>query len=53
MYDILIKNGQILNGTGSPAMRAQITIKDGKIAESFETGGDASRVSKKYLEVYG
>lgn len=28
-------------------------IKDGKIAESFETGGDASRVSKKYLEVYG
>lgn len=33
MYDILIKNGQILNGTGSPAIRAEIAIKDGKIAK--------------------
>lgn len=33
MYDILIKNGMILDGTGSPAMRAQVAIKDGKIAK--------------------
>lgn len=33
MYDILIKNGQLINGTGSPAIRGDIAIKDGKIAK--------------------
>ncbi len=33
MYDILIKNGRIIDGTGSPAMGAQVAIKDGKIAK--------------------
>ncbi len=33
MYDILIKNGLILDGTASPAMRAEVAIKDGKIAK--------------------
>ena len=33
MYDILIKNGHIIDGTGSPAMRAQIAVKDGKIVK--------------------
>lgn len=31
MYDILIKNGKIINGTGGPAFLAQVAIKDGKI----------------------
>lgn len=33
MYDILIKNGHIIDGTGSPEMKAQIAIKDGKIVK--------------------
>ena len=33
MYDILIKNGRIIDGTGSPAMLAQIAVKDGKIVK--------------------
>ena len=33
MYDILIKNGLVLDGTGSPTMRAQVAVKDGKIAK--------------------
>ena len=33
MYDILIQNGHIIDGTGSPAMKAQVAIKDGKIAK--------------------
>lgn len=32
MYDLIIKNGQIIDGTGSPAYRADMAIKDGKIA---------------------
>ena len=33
MYDILIKNGRLLDGTGSPPMAAQVAVKDGKIVK--------------------
>jgi N-acyl-D-amino-acid deacylase len=32
MSDLLIKNGSIIDGTGSPARKADITIRNGKIA---------------------
>jgi len=32
MYDILIKNGKIYDGTGTPAYYADVALKDGKIA---------------------
>ena len=31
MFDLLIKNGTIINGTGSPSFYGDIGIKDGKI----------------------
>jgi N-acyl-D-amino-acid deacylase len=31
-YDILIKNGRLVDGTGSPAVHADIAIKNGKVA---------------------
>ena len=31
MYDLIIKNGTILDGTGSPRYLADIAVKDGKI----------------------
>jgi len=33
MYDIIIKNGMILDGTASPYLRTDIAVKDGKIAK--------------------
>jgi len=33
MYDIVVKNGKIIDGTGNPWYRSDIGIKDGKIAE--------------------
>ncbi len=32
MYDIIIKNGNIIDGTGRPAFPGDLAIKDGKIA---------------------
>ena len=32
MYDLIIKNGAVIDGTGSPSYFADIAVKDGKIA---------------------
>ena len=32
-YDLLIKNGSVIDGTGAPARRADVAIADGKVAE--------------------
>lgn len=42
MYDLIIKNGRIIDGTGSPSYFADVAIKDGKIARIAKEieGGD-------------
>jgi N-acyl-D-amino-acid deacylase len=32
-YDVLIKNGTVVDGTGGPSRRADVAIADGQIAE--------------------
>ena len=32
-YDIVIKNGTIVDGTGSPGYRADLAVSQGKIVE--------------------
>ncbi len=44
-FDILIKNGRIIDGSGAPAFTADIGIRDGKIAAYGSlTGAEAGRV---------
>ncbi len=42
-YDILIKNGRIVDGSGGPSYRGDVAVKDGKIVEIGKLSGPAAR----------
>jgi N-acyl-D-aspartate/D-glutamate deacylase len=43
-YDLLIKNGTVIDGTGAPGRRADVAIAGGKIAEIGKIADGAARV---------
>jgi N-acyl-D-amino-acid deacylase len=43
-YDLLIKGGTIVDGTGKPRFAGSVAIKDGRIAAVGDVDGDATRV---------
>jgi N-acyl-D-amino-acid deacylase len=45
-YDLVLRNGQVIDGTGKPAFRADVGIKDGRIAIIGEipAGAGASEI---------
>ncbi len=43
-FDILIKNGRIVDGSGMPSFRGDVGIREGKIVEVGAVGGAAHRV---------
>src|SRR5712672_2633666 len=42
-YDLLIRNGRIVDGSGMPAFRGDVAVKDGKIVEIGKLSGPAKR----------
>jgi N-acyl-D-aspartate/D-glutamate deacylase len=48
-YDLLIKNGSIVDGSGMPAFRGDVGVKNGKIAEI----GKLSSSAKKTIDADG
>jgi len=42
-YDLLIKNGLIVDGSGLPAFRGDVGVKDGKIVEIGKLSGPATK----------
>lgn len=44
MYDILIKNGTVVDGTGAPRYRADVAVSGGKIVEIGKVTGGAEKV---------
>jgi len=43
MYDLLIRNAKIVDGTGRPPFQGDLAVKNGRIAAVGEVAGDASR----------
>jgi N-acyl-D-amino-acid deacylase len=43
-YDLLIKNGTVIDGTGAPRRQADVAVVDGKIAEIGKIKDGASKV---------
>ena len=43
-FDLIIKNGNIIYGTGSEAYSGDIAIKDGVITEIGEVNGEAAEI---------
>ena len=43
-YDLLIKNGTVVDGTGGPSRRADVAIADGRIVEIGKVAEDGKRV---------
>jgi len=42
-YDLLIRNGRIVDGSGMPSFRGDVGVKDGKIADIGKLSGPAKR----------
>ena len=43
MYDLLIRNGTVVDGSGNPGYRADVAIQDGRIAAIGDVSGRAKR----------
>src|SRR4051794_12450822 len=44
MYDVIIRGGEVVDGTGGPRRRADVGIRDGKIVAIGEGTGEAASV---------
>jgi len=44
MYDLIIRNGRVVDGTGLPAYTADVAVADGRIARIGRVDGEARRV---------
>ena len=44
MYDLLIRNGRVVDGTGNPWFRADVAVKDGTVAAIGRIEGKAEQV---------
>ena len=43
LYDLVIRNGQVIDGSGSPAFSADVAVKDGKIILVGTVTGSAAQ----------
>ncbi len=44
MFDVIVKNGLVVDGSGAPGYRGDVAVKDGKIAAVGQVAGEARTV---------
>src|SRR5437868_14745825 len=44
MYDLIIRNGTVIDGSGIPGFHADVAVSNGRIVEVGKVGGSAHRV---------
>jgi N-acyl-D-aspartate/D-glutamate deacylase len=44
MFDLVIRGGDVIDGTGAPRIRADVAVKDGRVVAIGRIDGDAARV---------
>ena len=42
-FDLLVKNGRIIDGSGGPSFYGDVAVKDGKIVEVGKLSGETQR----------
>ncbi|MBI3877047.1 MAG: D-aminoacylase, partial [Verrucomicrobia bacterium] len=42
-YDLILRNGRVVDGTGNPAFHADVAVKDGRIATIGKISGTAAK----------
>ncbi|MBQ03425.1 hypothetical protein CL673_01760 [Candidatus Bathyarchaeota archaeon] len=52
-YDILIKNASIVNGTGAPAFRGALAVKEGQVAALGKVEGDIKADAETIIDGEG
>lgn len=52
-FDILIKNGRIVDGTGSPVFKGALAVKDGRIHTIGQVEGDIAGDAKRIIDANG
>ena len=52
-YDVLIKGGTIVDGTGAKRFTGDVAIQDDRIVEIFKSGGTASGTAKRVVDADG
>ncbi len=51
MFDVILRGGRVVDGTGNPWFRGDVAVKDGRIAEVGKVTGDAETVIELRGEV--
>ncbi len=52
-YDLLIRNGTIVDGSGVPALRADVAVKDGRIARIGDLGDLKDAAAQRTIDASG